>query len=67
MQSKITNIVLEGNRFRVWAIINGIEEQMLFMPDVTSEDIKKWEEEREQYYVELAIKEEQLKQELGVE
>lgn len=64
MEYKITNIVLEGNRFRVFIEVNGIEENNLFMPDITSTEIRQWAEERALFYQELKEKEEELKNEL---
>lgn len=64
MEYKITNIVLEGNRFRVFIEVNGIEENNLFMPDITSTEIRQWAEERALFYQELKEKEENLKNEL---
>lgn len=64
MEYKITNIVLEGNRFRVFIEVNGIEENNLFMPEVTSIEIRQWAEERALFYQELKEKEEELKNEL---
>lgn len=64
MEYKITNIVLEGSRFRVFIEINGIEENNLFMPDITSTEIRQWAEERALFYQELKEKEEELKNEL---
>lgn len=40
--SKITNIVLENNRFKVFAIVGDREIINIFMPDVTSEEIQTW-------------------------
>lgn len=64
MEYKITNIILEGNRFRVFIEVNGIEENNLFMPEVTSTEIRQWAEERALFYQELKEKEEELKNEL---
>lgn len=64
MEYKITNIILEGNRFRVFIEVNGIEENNLFMPDITSTEIRQWAEERALFYQELKEKEEELKNEL---
>lgn len=64
MEYKITNIILEGNRFRVFIEVNGIEENNLFMPEVTSIEIRQWAEERALFYQELKEKEEELKNEL---
>ena len=61
MEYKITNIVLEGNRFRVFIEVNGIEENNLFMPEVTATEIRQWAEERALFYQELKEKEEELK------
>lgn len=61
------NIVLNGDRFTVFAEINGNEEMNTFMPQVTAKDIKDWASERETYYDELARKEEELKAELNIE
>jgi len=40
MEYKITNIVLEGNRFRVFIEVNGIEENNLFMLDIILTEIR---------------------------
>lgn len=61
------NIVLNGDRFTVFAEINGNEEINTFMPQVTAKEIKDWASEREAYYDELARKEEELKEELNIE
>lgn len=64
METQITNIVLEGNRFRVFATIEGNNEVNTFMPEVKAQDIKDWVFEREKYYQELKEKEALLQEEL---
>jgi len=64
METRITNIVLEKDRFIVFALINGNEEVNVFMPEVTAKDIQAWVIEREAYYASLDTKLEELKAEL---
>jgi hypothetical protein len=64
METRITNIILEGSRFRIFAIILGNEETNVFAPEVTAQDIRDWVAERVEYYQELRLKEEALKEEL---
>jgi hypothetical protein len=60
----ITNITLKGDRFVVFANINGIDEVNTFMPEVTAKDINNWVAERQAYYSGLNTKLETLKAEL---
>ena len=65
MKATITNLILEGSRFRVFVRFdNGVEEMNVFQPEATAEDIKAWVLERITYYEELLAKEEALKEEL---
>ncbi len=64
METKITNIVLDKDRFTVFAKILGNEEINTFMPEVTAQDIRNWISERVAYYQSLHEKEEELKDEL---
>lgn len=61
---EITNIVLNKDRFTVYALIDGVEESNTFMPEVTAQDIKDWCNERLAFYEGLNIKLEELKNEL---
>ena len=60
----ITNVCLEKDRFKVFATIEGNEEVMVFMPEVTAQEIRDWHTEREAYYADLKLKEEELKETL---
>jgi len=62
--AKITNIVLEWDRFVVFASFWDNEEVSTFMPEVTAQDIKNWVLERKTYFEELERKEEELKTDL---
>lgn len=64
MEAKITNVILEGNRFKVFATINMVDEVEVFMPDCTATSIKDWVSERVRYYEELEAKEQELKDQL---
>lgn len=64
--TRITNIILNVDRFQVFALINGIEEKNTFMPDVTAADILAWVEERVAYYASLNLRRQQLLEELNV-
>ena len=64
--SKITNIVLNKNRFNVFvSFSNGIEETNVFMPETTSNDILVWLESRVSFYNDLENKEIQLNTEFN--
>lgn len=61
----ITNIILEWDRFRVFfSLSNGIEENNLFQPMTTADDIKQYITERIGYYNELKEKELELQDSL---
>jgi hypothetical protein len=64
METRITNIVLNGDRFTVFASIKGNDEVRSFMPEVTAQDIKNWVNERILYYEELEQKNNELQEEL---
>ena len=64
MDTRITNIVLDRNRFTVFATILGNEEVTTFTEDVTAQDITAWVEERRVYYQTLLDKEASLIEEL---
>lgn len=65
MKAEITNIVLENDRFRVFVRFeNGVEENNLFMPEVTADDIRAWVADRKQYFLDLQAQELELKEEL---
>jgi hypothetical protein len=64
MIAKITNIVLEWDRFIVFASIWDNQETITFMSEVIAQDIKNWVLERKTYYEWLEIKEEELKTDL---
>jgi hypothetical protein len=66
METKITNIVLDIDRFIVFATINGVEEKNIFMPEVTANDILVWLNERIEYYDSLKIKEDELKKQFNL-
>lgn len=64
MGTRITNIVLDGDRFRVFATVNGNDEVTVFPASVTALDIRTWLDARVAYYEELLAKEAELKDEL---
>lgn len=66
MNVTITNISLDADRFRVYIkLSNGVEENNLFMPQVTSTEIIAWATERKLYYEELEAKELELQSALN--
>jgi hypothetical protein len=63
--SKITNIILEGDRIRVFLeLSNDVKESFLFLPESVASDILTWKSGREEYFNLLEQKVEDLKQEL---
>lgn len=63
--SRITNIVLEIDRIRVFLqLSNDKVEDKLFLPSDTSIEILQWKQEREDYYNDLVKKVEDLCNEL---
>lgn len=65
INATINNIVLEGDRFRVFVTFtNGKEEINAFLPDVTAQQITDWVNERLEFYNGLQGKESELKEEL---
>ena len=64
MDTRITNIVLDRNRFTVFATIIGNEEINTFHEEVTAQDITAWVDERKAYYQMLLDKESSLIEEL---
>lgn len=63
--SEITNITLEGANIRVYLTLsNGQIETNLFGSNATSQDILNWQIERNEYWNNLVIKVEELKQQL---
>jgi hypothetical protein len=62
---EITNIVLEKDRFKVFATINGVEKVNLFKPEVTAKEIIDWVQTEAQYYEDLKAKEIELKSLIG--
>lgn len=65
-ETKITNIILNGDRFQVFAIIKGNQEVQTFLPDVVASDIIQWLDERNTYYNNLEIRKQELLAELNV-
>lgn len=63
--AKITNIVLEKDKFRVfYTLSNWVEENNLFDPNMMGQEIQDYIKWRIEYYNELIAKEEELKNEL---
>jgi hypothetical protein len=56
-ETKITNIVLDKDRFTVFATILGNEEEKTFTEEVTVKDIREWVRDQKQYYQGLKNKE----------
>ena len=63
--ASITNIVLEGSKFKVYATFNGNNEDFIFLSEVTAPDIIQWAKDRKQYYESLVLKEIELQKLLG--
>lgn len=60
--ARITNIVLEWERFRIFVTYsNWIEETDIFMPEITAKEIRQHIEDRKSYFNSLVEKETELK------
>jgi hypothetical protein len=65
MTVKITNLILDGDRFKVWFEFgNGLTELHTFMPTDTAVEIRAKRDERKLYFEELELKEQALRDEL---
>lgn len=65
MTGRITNIVVEKGLFRAYLTLeDGNVETRLFPVEATVEDISGWKNERIQFYNELEIKAEELRNNL---
>jgi hypothetical protein len=64
METKITNITLDKDRFTVFFTVLGNEENITFMPDITAAGIREYILERKTFYQDLLDKQAALQEEL---
>lgn len=56
METRITNIVVEWDCLKVFAIIHGNDEINVFAPEATLETIVDWVKSKKEYYISLEEK-----------